>query len=52
VIKGLSAVAVPLCVPAQPAAAIAVVYLDRGTDTTAVAERLRQAAAGMIRELG
>jgi DNA-binding IclR family transcriptional regulator len=51
VIKGLSSVAVPLRVPAQPAATIAVVYLDRGTDTTAVAERLRQAAANVLREL-
>lgn len=51
VIKGLSSVAVPLRVPAQPAAAIAVVYLDRGTDTAAVAERLRQAATSVLREL-
>ncbi|MGH3282017.1 MAG: IclR family transcriptional regulator [Trebonia sp.] len=51
VIKGLSSVAVPLRVPDQPAAAIAVVYLDRGTDTTAVGGRLRRAAAAVIREL-
>ncbi len=51
VIKGLSSVAVPLRVPAQPAAAIAVVYLDRGTDTAVVARRLQQAAAAVAREL-
>jgi DNA-binding IclR family transcriptional regulator len=50
VIKGLSSVAVPLRVPAQPAAAIAVVYVDRGTDTAAVGDRLRKAAAAVIRE--
>jgi len=47
VIKGLSSVAVPLRAPGQPAAAIAVVYLDRGTDVAAVARRLRQAAASV-----
>jgi DNA-binding IclR family transcriptional regulator len=52
VIKGMSSVAVPLRVPAQPAAALAVVYLDRSTDTAVVAARLRQAAAAVLRELG
>ena len=51
VIKGLSSVAVPLRGPGQPAAAIAVVYLDRGTDAAAIGERLRRAAAAVIREL-
>lgn len=51
VIKGLSSVAVPLRVPAQPAAAIAVVYLDQTADVTALARRLRQAAAAVAREL-
>ena len=51
VIKGLSSVAVPLRVPAQPAAAIAVVYVDRGTDTAVVAHRLQEAAAAVAREL-
>lgn len=51
VIKGLSSVAVPLRVPGQPAAAVAVVYLDRSTDVTAVGERLRRAAAAVAREL-
>jgi len=51
VIKGLSSVAVPLRVPGQPAAAIAVVYLDRGTDAAAVGERLSRAAATVSREL-
>jgi DNA-binding IclR family transcriptional regulator len=51
VIKGLSSVAVPLRVPGQPPAAIAVVYLDRGTDTAAVGERLQRAAAAVMREL-
>ena len=51
VIKGLSSVAVPLRAPAQPAAAIAVVYLDRSTDAAAVGMRLRQAAATIVREL-
>ena len=51
VIKGLSSVAVPLRVPEQPPAAIAVVYLDRGTDAAAVGERLRRAAAAVMREL-
>ncbi|MGH3282360.1 MAG: IclR family transcriptional regulator [Trebonia sp.] len=51
VIKGLSSVAVPLRVPRQPPAALAVVYLDRGTDTAAVGERLRRAAAAVTREL-
>jgi DNA-binding IclR family transcriptional regulator len=51
VIKGLSSVAVPVRVPGQPAAALAVVYLDRGTDTAVVAARLQQAAAAVLREL-
>jgi DNA-binding IclR family transcriptional regulator len=51
VIKGMSSVAVPLRVPGHPAAAIAVVYLDRGTDTALVGERLRQAAAAVARDL-
>ena len=51
VIKGLSSVAVPLRAPGQPAAAIAVVYLDRSTDTTTIGERLQKAAAAMLREL-
>jgi DNA-binding IclR family transcriptional regulator len=51
VIKGLSSVAVPLRAPAQPAAAIAVVYLDRSTDAAAVGMRLRRAAAAITREL-
>jgi DNA-binding IclR family transcriptional regulator len=51
VIKGMSSVAVPLRVPAQPAAAIAVVYVDRGVEATAVAGRLRQAAAAVVGEL-
>lgn len=51
VIKGLSSIAVPLRVPGQPAAAVAVVYLDRSTDVAAVGERLRQAAAAVAREL-
>jgi hypothetical protein len=52
VIKGLSSVAVPLRAAAQPAAALAVVYADRGTDTAAVAARLGQAAVAVLRELG
>lgn len=44
VIKGVFSVAVPLRVPGHPAAAVAVVYLDRGTDTAAVGARLRAAA--------
>lgn len=52
VIKGLSSVAVPLRVPGQPAAAIAVVYADRSTDPAAVGERLRGAAAAIASELG
>jgi len=52
VITGMSSVAVPLRFPEQPAAAIAVVYVDRGTDAAAVGERLRRAAAAVIRELG
>ncbi len=51
VIKGMSSVAVPLRVPGQPPAAIAVVYVDRGTDVAAVARRLRQAAASVAAEL-
>jgi DNA-binding IclR family transcriptional regulator len=51
VIKGLSSVAVPVRAPAQPAAAIAVVYLDRSTDAAAVGMRLRRAAATIVREL-
>ena len=51
VIKGLSSVAVPLRAPAQAAAAIAVVYLDRSTDAAAVGMRLRRAAATIVREL-
>jgi len=51
VVKGLSSVAVPLRVPGQPPAAIAVVYLDRSTDVAAVAHRLRRAAAAVTREL-
>lgn len=51
VIKGLSSVAVPLRVPGQPPAAIAVVYVDRGTDAAAVGMRLRRAAAAVTREL-
>ncbi|HET9082218.1 MAG TPA: helix-turn-helix domain-containing protein [Trebonia sp.] len=51
VIKGMSSVAVPLRVSGQPAAAIAVVYLDRSTDAAAVGERLGRAAAAVIREL-
>jgi len=51
VIKGMSSVAVPLRVPAHPAAAIAVVYVDRGTDAAAVGDRLRQAATAVIAEL-
>ena len=50
VIKGLSSVAVPLRVPGQPAAALAVVYADRGTDTAAVGERLCRAASAIAAE--
>lgn len=52
VIKGMSSAAVPLRVPGHPPAAIAVVYVDRGTDTDAVGERLGKAAAAVLRELG
>lgn len=51
VIKGLSSVAVPLRPRERAAAAIAVVYLDRGTDVAAVADRLGQAAAAVLGEL-
>lgn len=51
VIKGMSSVAVPLRVPGHPVATIAVVYLDRGTDTAVLADRLRKAAAAVTREL-
>lgn len=52
VIKGMSSVAAPLRVTGHPAAAVAVVYLDRGTDTAAVGERLRTAASVIARALG
>lgn len=49
VIPGLSSVAVPLAVRGQPPAAIAVVYLTRRTDVSAIAARLGHAAQA-IRE--
>lgn len=51
VIRGLSSVAVPLVLPGQPTAAIAVVYVASGTPVTELAARLTSAAAAIGTEL-
>ena len=47
VIQGLSSVALPLDVPGQPPAAIAVVYLTGPEDVPTIAARLARAAEGI-----
>ena len=51
VIPGLSSVAVPLAVPGQHPAAIAVVYLTRPTNVDAIGARLEQAAQAIREDL-
>ncbi|MEX3566365.1 IclR family transcriptional regulator [Micrococcus endophyticus] len=52
VITGVSAVAVPLRVPGQLPAALAVVYATRPEDTAALGGRLREAAQAVAGSLG
>jgi DNA-binding IclR family transcriptional regulator len=51
VIPGLASVAVPLSVPGQPVAAVAVVYVAGGGDVEAIARRLLRAASAIVAEL-
>src|SRR5690554_2087262 len=51
VIPGLASVAVPLLLPAHPAAAVAVVYVGNEHPVEYIAERLNAAAAAIAREL-
>lgn len=51
VIPGLASVAVPLALPRQPVAALAVVYVANGRDTDAIGQRLRAAAAAVATTL-
>lgn len=50
VIQGLSSIAVPLEVPGQQPAAIAVVYLTGPADVQAIGDRLAEAARGIRQE--
>lgn len=52
VIPGMASVAVPLAVPGQPPAAVAVVHLGGELDGTATAARLERAARAIRAELG
>ncbi|WP_020658624.1 IclR family transcriptional regulator [Amycolatopsis benzoatilytica] len=51
VIPGLSSIAVPLSVPGQHPAALAVVYLTGPADVAAIGERLAEAARVILAEL-
>jgi DNA-binding IclR family transcriptional regulator len=51
VITGLSSIAVPLAVPGQHPASVAVVYLTQSLDVEAIAARLEKAAAAIRDEL-
>ncbi len=51
VIPGVASVAVPLSVPDQPVAAVAVVYVANGRDVEAIGARLRQAASAIAAAL-
>lgn len=51
VVPGLASVAVPLSVPGQPAAAVAVVYVAGGGDVEAIAQRLLRVASAIVAEL-
>ncbi len=51
VIAGLSSIAVPLAIPGQQPAAVAVVYLTRPTEVEAIATRLHSAARAIRQSL-
>jgi DNA-binding IclR family transcriptional regulator len=52
VIRGLGSVAVPLAVPGQPPAALAVVFVAGERDAAPIGARLREAARAVERDLG
>ncbi|MGK9221126.1 MULTISPECIES: IclR family transcriptional regulator [unclassified Microbacterium] len=52
VVSSLHSVAVPLTVPGQPPAAIAVIHVSLPRDASAIAARLQSAAANVVRRYG